>query len=153
MKFLVKQYCNMAKFKFKYEHVKNAKEQLEKEVKKELAVINNQIDECISKQKSIAEEIELKKLKFKKNAKLHQLQFQKRYEANMAAMIDDLTEKIKLLKAQRQDKLTELIKRSKELKIFHSLKEKHEQKFIEEQNKIDMKGIDEIATQNYLRSK
>jgi flagellar export protein FliJ len=143
----------MAKFKFKYDPIKRVKEQLEKKVQKEIAELNDRIENNKIKISGIENEMNLKKLKFKKGAKASELQFQKNYEIYMTGLIESIKIKISELVKQKNIKLLELIEKTKEKKMFIKLEEKHFEKFNKEENKIEATRIDEVASQSFTRGK
>ena len=143
----------MGKFQFKYEPIKRVKEQLEKKVQKEIAVINDMMEKNKEKIASIRNETFAKKVKFKVGAKAKELQFQKNYETYMLGLI----EKVKMgnaeLEKEKNIKLTELLEKSKEKKILIKLEEKHLENFNKEENRIEAERVDEVATQSFIRGK
>ena len=143
----------MAKFKFKYDPIKRVKEQLEKKVQKEIAELNDRIESNKTKIYSIENEMNLKKLKFKKGAKVSELQFQKNYETYMQGLIESIKRKINELVKQKNTKLLELLDKTKEKKMFVKLEEKHLEKFNKEENKLEATRIDEVASQSFTRGK
>lgn len=143
----------MAKFKFKYDPIKRVKEQLEKKVQKEIAELNEGIEQNKIKITGIENEINLKKRKFKNVAKASDLQFQKNYETYMLGLIESIKSKINELVRQKNKKLLELIEKTKEKKMFFRLEEKHLEKFNKEENNLDAKRIDEVASQSFIRGK
>ena len=143
----------MAKFKFKYDPIKRVKEQLEKKVQKEIAELNDRIESNKTKINSIENEMNLKKLKFKKGAKVSELQFQKNYETYMQGLIESIKRKINELVKQKNTKLLELLDKTKEKKMFVKLEEKHLEKFNKEENKLEATRIDEVASQSFTRGK
>ena len=143
----------MAKFKFKYDPIKRVKEQLEKKVQKEIAELNDRIESNKTKIYSIENELNLKKLKFKKGAKVSELQFQKNYETYMQGLIESIKRKINELVKQKNTKLLELLDKTKEKKMFVKLEEKHLEKFNKEENKLEATRIDEVASQSFTRGK
>ena len=143
----------MAKFKFKYDPIKRVKEQLEKKVQKEIAELNDRIENNKIKITSIENEMNLKKQKFKKGAKASELQFQKNYETYMLGLIETIKVKINELVKQKNKKLLELIEKTKEKKMFVKLEEKHLEKFNKEENKLEAARIDEVASQSFTRGK
>ena len=143
----------MAKFKFKYDPIKRVKEQLEKKVQKEIAELNDRIENNKTKINSIENEMNLKKLKFKKGAKVSELQFQKNYETYMQGLIESIKTKINELVKQKNTKLLDLLDKTKEKKMFVRLEEKHLEKFNKEENKLEATRIDEVASQSFTRGK
>lgn len=143
----------MAKFNFKYEPIKRIKEQLEKKVQKEIAVINDLIEKNKEKIASIRNEMFVKKIKFRDGAKAKELQFQKNYETYMLGLIENINLESAELEKEKNIKLKELIEKSKEKKILVKLEEKHFENFNKEENRIEAKRVDEVATQSFIRGK
>jgi len=144
----------MAKFKFKFDNVKKVKEALETKTKKEIAVIDNQIEkEKNAKQKLIDESNELKKSFLKGNVKVSDLKFFKNYGVITEKTIEKMDDNIHKLDVKREVKMDELIEKKKENKILSKLEENMQNEFDKEQNKLDLKKFDEIATQKFIRQK
>lgn len=143
----------MGKFQFKYEPIKRVKEQLEKKVQKEIAVINDMIEKNKEKIASIRNEMFAKKVKFKIGAKAKELQFQKNYETYMLGLIEKVKMENAELEKEKNIKLTELLEKSKEKKILIKLEEKHLENFNKEENRIEAERVDEVATQGFIRGK
>lgn len=144
----------MAKFKFKFDNLKKVKEALETKTKKEIAVIDNEIEkETNAKQKIIDETNENVKNFTKSNLKISELRFIKNYESVNEMKIEKIDEIIQSLDKKRDVKMDELIEKKKENKILNKLEENMQMDFNKEQNKIDLKGFDEIGTQKFVRRK
>lgn len=144
----------MAKFHYKFESIKKVKEALEKKAQKEIAVIDIEIKKLEDEYKKLMEE-ELKSRQsfIKTGVSVGDIKFKKGYELSLQHQRRTITEKINALNEKRKVKLQELVKRSKEHKIFNILEENYHEAFIMEQNKIDLNNIDEIATQKFVRQK
>ncbi|MBL1212527.1 MAG: hypothetical protein HND52_04100 [Ignavibacteriae bacterium] len=143
----------MAKFHFKYEPIKRIKEQLEKKVQKEIAVINDLIEKNKEKIVSIRNEMFAKKVKYNAGAKAKELQFQKNYETYMLGLIENINLENAELEKEKSIKLKELLEKSKEKKILVKLEEKHLENFNKEENRIEAERVDEVATQSFIRGK
>lgn len=144
----------MAKFKFKFDNVKKVKEALETKTKKEIAVIDHEIEkEKNAKQKLIDETKENKKVFSKSSVKISELKFLKNYETVTEKKIEKIDENIQKLDIKRDVKMDELIEKKKENKILSKLEENMQSDFDKEQNKLDLKKFDEIATQKFVRQK
>lgn len=144
----------MAKFKFKFENVKKVKEALETITKKEIAVIDKQIEvEKDAKQKLIDESTENKRKYSKTSIKASEFRFLKNYGTVTEKKIERIDENIHKLDEKRETKMDELVEKKKENKILCKLEENMQIEFDKEQNKIDLKKFDEIATQKFVRRK
>lgn len=144
----------MAKFKFKFESVKNVKEVFEKKAQKELA----QIDLFISKHEDIKQKLideinELRKSAYKRKMNISELKFLGGYDSVLRQQVDMQTEVIKQLEMKREKKIEEVIVKSKEKKMLNQLEEVHRENFIKEENSVELKFFDELAVQNFNRVK
>jgi len=144
----------MAKFKFKFDNVKKVKEALETITKKEIAVIDKEIEiEKNAKQKLIDEVTEQKNKYSKSSIKVSEIMFLKNYGTVTEKKIEKIDENIQRLDVRRENKMDELIEKKKENKILLKLEENMQKEFDIEQNKQDLKKFDEIATQKFVRQK
>lgn len=144
----------MAKFKFKFESVKKVKEALETKAKKEIAVIDKEIEkEKNEKQKIINEASEIKKNYFKNSMKVSELLFFKNYGAVTEKIIENIDSNIQKLDVKREVKMDELVGKKKENKILLKLEENMQINFNKEQNSLELKNFDEIASQKFSRQK
>ena len=144
----------MAKFKFKFESVKNVKEAFEKKAQKELA----QIDLFISKHEDIKQKLideinELRKSAYKRKMNISELQFLGGYDSVLRQQVDMQTEVIKRLEKKREKKIEEVIVKTKEKKMLNQLEEVHRENFIKEENSVELKFFDELAVQNFNKVK
>ncbi len=142
----------MSKFVYKFEAVRNVKEKLEKKVQKELSLIELQIDNCKKDFEALVEEEMQNKSSAKKRTKVSEINFNKGYELYMEKRKKMVLQKINELNKQKEKKLSELIQKSKEHRIFNSLEEKHKEQFHQEENKTDLGKTDEIAIQRFVRN-
>lgn len=142
----------MSKFVYKFEAVKKVKETLEKKAQKEVAVIEIEIDKLMSEYDRLTkEEMTSKKIPVSKNVLAGELKFKKGYEFHLEKERIAVLKQIGQLKEKRKIKMSELIQRSKEHKIFETLEENYFENFNNEQNQNEMRNIDELATQKYVR--
>ena len=141
----------MNKFVYRFETVKNVKEKLEKKVQRELAVIESQIEICKKDFNILLEEETRNKPNGKRRTKISEINFNKGYELYMVKRKNAVLHRIGELNNQKEKKITELVQKSKEHKIFDTLEEKHREVFYEEQNKEENGVINEIAIQRFLR--
>ena len=143
----------MAKFKYKFNTIKEVKRKFEKKAQRELAVIDYEI----SKKEQFVNEL-TKLLKSNKEQKIaektkksDELHFYEKYEGYLYEQIklskNYIAEKIK----QREIKLKELVEKSKETKTFEKLEEKHLSEFLRTQDKLEQKEMDEFAAKEFTR--
>jgi flagellar FliJ protein len=143
----------LAKFKYKFDTIKEVKRKFEKKAQKELAVIDYEITK---KEQDIIELTKL--LKANKEKKIaektkrsDELHFYEKYEGYLHEQIklsqDYIAKKIK----ERDIKVKELVEKSKETKTFEKLEEKHLSDFMKTQDKIEQKEMDEFAAKEFIR--
>ncbi len=142
----------MPKFKFKYDSIKKVKTLLEKKVQKELAVIDFEIERNVAEKVKIILEIE-NNLKNIRSNKISELKAVENYKASLEKKVENIQKQIIRLNKNKEDKVNELIEKSKETKIFQTLEENHFENFKYEENLKDESEINEIATQKYIRNK
>ena len=142
----------MAKFHYKFEAIKKVKEALEKKAQKEIALIDLEIKKLEDEYRKLTElELKSKKEFVKVHVMISELQFMKGYELFLQKQRESITNKINKLNERKKVKLEELVRRSKEYKIFNMLEEHHLNTFNSEQNKLELDQINEIATQKFIR--
>lgn len=142
----------MANFKYKFESVKKVKEALEKKAKKEVAVIELEIEKLNDKKKEIYNDIETSRGNNKDNKiRVAEIQARKSYEYALEKQIELIDNNIFKLDKEKKIKLSDLIKKSQEHKMFETLEEIHRESFAMEQNKAELNKYDEIATQKFVR--
>jgi len=69
----------------------------------------------------------------------------RRQEMFLRAQQSDLTEKMKMIDQEIERRRLLVVAANKELKIVEKLKERRYEKYLEEENKAEMKSMDEIA--------
>ena len=138
----------MKKFSYKFESIKKVKLAFEKKTQKEVAEIELNIKAVIEeRQKLVNEKNEEKKRTMTKSSlRASEVQFLNNYEKFMNEKIQTCDKKIETYKKDLAVKLEELKKKSMEYKVFETLEEKHLDIFRLEQNKIEQKEFDEIAS-------
>lgn len=144
----------MTKFKFKFEAVNKVKQNLEKKVTRDLALINLEIN-------SISNEIEnlfAEKQKVRSGSftgsriKANELQTRLNYEKFLDEIIKIKLERKASMEIEKGKIIEELAQKKKEVKIFDSLKEKHLQLHNLEQNKNELFLLDEIAAKKFSKA-
>ncbi len=142
----------MAKFVYKFEAIKKVKEALEKKAQKEVAVIEIEIDKLMTEYERLtSEEMASKNKPINRNITVRDLKFKKNYEFYLESQRKTILEQIALLKEKKNIKMKELIQKSKEHKIFETLEENYNEIYNIEQNRQEMRFIDELATQKFVR--
>ncbi len=142
----------MAKFVYKFEAIKKTKEALEKKAQKEVAVIDIEIAKLTEECKQVEEEeTNSKKSWLKRDISVAEIKFKKNYELFLNRKKSAVLIQIQKMNEKKDIKLKELIQKSKEHKIFDSLEETYLENFKDEQNHLDIKFIDELATQKFVR--
>jgi flagellar export protein FliJ len=141
----------MAKFKYKYEPIRKVKEQLQKKVQKEISIIDLEIGKLKSEISELLEKLKIEREKAigKNSIKVSELHFYSKYETYTNQNIKRLNKLINELKIKRLKMVKELMQKSKEAKIFETLKEKHQEDFKKVQDKIEQLQMDEIAVNNF----
>ncbi len=143
----------MGKFKFKYKSIENLKRILEKQVQKELAEIDLEIEKVMD----YLSRLKIEKVNFidkkdePRRTKIIDVQLNENYLIQLDLKIEEVEEEIIELSEKRELKLKELEEKSKEKKIFEILGEKHLNEFIKEENRLEQLEIDDIATKRYIR--
>jgi flagellar export protein FliJ len=142
----------MAKFVYKFKSILKVKESLQKKVQKEIALIDIDIDRLNNEYNSVSnEEDESKKSILKKDMFVSELKFKKSYELCLERKKITILEQIETLNKKKVAKLAELLQKSKEHKIFDSLEEVYRDNYKKEENRSELKFIDELATQKFIR--
>jgi flagellar export protein FliJ len=141
----------MQKYKFQFESVKRVKEILEKKAQKEVAEIEREIENLKAEYARLEEE---KKNFFnsgQSSFKASELQFRNDYRDLMDKKLEALQQHIEEMYIKRDEKMEDLIQKSKEHKIFDTLDDNQKERHILEQNKIESGDIDEIAIGKFIR--
>lgn len=143
----------MAKFKYKFESVKKIKETLEKKVQKEISLIDLEIDETNRLLKAVLDEKDSfrNSLASKSNLRAYELQFHNDADYLLDLQAKKLLDELNQLKLSRENKIFELAQKTKEHKIFEYLEEKHYEDYLYDQNLVEQKEIDEIASKKFAR--
>jgi flagellar export protein FliJ len=145
----------LAKFKYKFDTIKGIKQRLEKKTQKELAVIDLDIANSNKKIFDLAKLLkEQKKKKLEKKSKtIKEYHFDEKYESYLVDQMELIRKHIADKKIERNKKLEELIKKTKETKTFEKLEEKHFADFVKTQEKLEQKEMDEFAVNEFLKEK
>ncbi len=142
----------MSKFVYKFESIKKVKEALEKKAQKEVSEIELEIEKQRKEFNRISEkETRSRGSALKKDISAAEVKFKKNYELFLSRQKAGVMNKILALEDKKKAKLNELVQKSKEHKIFDSLEESYHDDFNREQNRAELKFIDELATQKFIR--
>jgi flagellar protein FliJ len=140
----------MSKFKFRFESVLNVKDILEKKIQEEIYLIEKEIQEYKDKRQIVMNEREkVRKDMTSMALKASNYQSSKVYDSNLEKVIQSLERKIVQLYEKKKEKMNELVERKKEHKIFEMLKENDRQNFIVDENRNELRELNEIAIRNY----
>lgn len=140
----------MSRFKYRFQAIEDIKEKVKKNSEKEYA---------ISKKIADAKELEIIKLKkeldssFIQKEKLNaqEMIFLEKYRDSLNKRIELKERELKILEDECTQKLVQLVDHHKDHKVFERLKEKHREEFHKEQDKQEMKSIDEMANRKFNR--
>lgn len=141
----------MGKFVFKFEPIKKIKETQEKQIQKEISLIDLEIQELEEK----LEEVRLKILQTrderakKQKMSISELQFNKKFETILEIESVKIQQEITNRLLLRNKKSEELIQKVKEHKIFEKLKDIHQEEYIKENNKNEQISLDEMALNKF----
>lgn len=142
----------MAKFVYKFETIKKVKETLEKKVQKEVAVIEIQIDKMMAEYDRLTNEVMAARNKpLDKNITAGELKVKKGYEYFLEKQRVSILDQINKLRERKKIKMEELVQKSKEHSIFETLEDNYIEDFKNEQNRLEMRFADELASQKFVR--
>ncbi|GBD91554.1 flagellar FliJ protein [bacterium BMS3Abin04] len=144
----------MAKFLYKFENIKRIKKTFEKEIQRQLSVLNLEIRKLKEYIEGLLNEKEEEKAKVLSKQYLNssELHFYSDFEKLINKKIDVARGKIKMLGKEKEDKIIELTQKAKERKIFEKLEEHHLNDFKFKQNKLEQINIDDLASKKYSKS-
>lgn len=136
----------MSKFKFKFDNIARIKATIKKKILRDISQMDNKIakfqDDIQKLKASLQEE---KEYYFQKHSRVEEMQTLERHEIFIKKKINSFENEIRKLKKLKTEKVNELTKLAKEEKILELLKEKHLEKYLYEEKKIEEKFFDEIA--------
>lgn len=142
----------MAKFSFKFDHIIRIKEVLEKKILKEISLIDREIENSEAKKKALLDKkSELFETITSGQIKVYEFKSARMHIRNLEKDVHNIEKKILELKQRREQKHAELIQKKKELRIFETLKENKQEEFFFENNREELKQMDEIAISNFIR--
>lgn len=140
----------MKNFRFRYSSIKNVKLLQENILTSKLASIENEILKLAEEINRLNEQkIALKNsIVSKKNVKASEAQLIQKYEADINLNIKAAKNKILELEIAKKKILSELIQKSKEIKVFETLEENDKLEFFKQLDKIEQKFLDDLSNRN-----
>jgi flagellar export protein FliJ len=143
----------MKKFNYQFDSVLKVKESFKKEAMKEVAVVGKEIEETTAKKEELILELkDCKQNSRKTSMKIAEIQFIESHMYLIEKKIQFIEDELSRLKLLQKMKQNELIEKTKESKIFHKLKESKMLLHKQDENKEEMKMIDELAIQKMSRN-
>ncbi|GMU94927.1 MULTISPECIES: flagellar export protein FliJ [Ignavibacterium] len=143
----------MAKFIFRLDSIKRVKENYEKKAKRELAAINNYINDHQKIKEKLIEEVNSLRNNVRPKMTASELKFLGGYKSYLSSKIKNEESELTRLDQEKKRKISEVMQRAKEKKILNQLEEHQLNEFLKEANKTELKQFDEIAIQNFSRDK
>ena len=142
----------MSKFKFKFSAISRIKERLKTKAQKELAEINLKIEAKNDGIEKVRQElIDNKKVLSTGTYKVAELHYYERHGVFLAGKLKQLKIELNTLMLTRQNKLNELVAKTKEQKMFDLLEKKHFENYKYDELKKENMMLDELAIQKMGR--
>ncbi len=142
----------MKKFSYKFESILQIKESLVKKAQKEVALAEKRIFETKQKKEGVSREMDEIRFSLKSGSvRAIDLQFRESRILHLKKEIEKIDLEIKRLEMIKKQRLEELSQKSKESKIFEKLKEVHKENYLEEEKRLEMITLDEVAIQKQKR--
>ncbi|MEW6507413.1 MAG: flagellar FliJ family protein [Bacteroidota bacterium] len=142
----------MAKFNFKFDHIIRIKKVLEKKILKEIFLIDREIENSKTKQNALLnKKRELFDTITSGQIKIYEVKCARMYIRNLEKDVHYLQKKIMELEHRKEKKQFELIQKKKELRTFETLKENKLEEFFFENNREELKQMNEMAISNFIR--
>lgn len=142
----------MKKFNYKFDAILKVKDNIKKQAMKEVAEVGKEIELRLTKKESLVAELMDCKLNSKKTTmKISELQFIESHIYSLNKKIQTLDNEVIRLKYLLKMKQSVLVEKTKESKIFHKLKETKLILHKNEENKEELKMLDELAIQKMSR--
>lgn len=140
----------MAKYKFKFQSIKNVKEMLEKKIQEEISRINKQIEDLRFELKHLTNERKRVSIQMtEKSTIVSDYQSMKMYGSHLQQQMEAIERKIELSLTKREEKQKELVERKKEIKSLEIIKENDYLNFLSEERKNELKALNEVALRNF----
>jgi flagellar FliJ protein len=142
----------VAKFNFKFDHIIRIKKVLEKKILKEIFLIDREIENSKTKQNALLnKKRELFDTITSGQIKIYEVKCARMYIRNLEKDLHNLQKKILELEHRKEKKQFELIQKKKELRTFETLKENKLEEFFFENNREELKQMNEMAISNFIR--
>jgi flagellar export protein FliJ len=142
----------VAKFNFKFDHIIRIKKVLEKKILKEIFLIDREIENSKTKQNALLnKKRELFDTITSGQIKIYEVKCARMYIRNLEKDVHYLQKKIMELEHRKEKKQFELIQKKKELRTFETLKENKLEEFFFENNREELKQMNEMAISNFIR--
>jgi flagellar FliJ protein len=142
----------MKKFVYKFDSILKVKDNIQKQAMKEVAEVGKEIENRLIKKESLLAELnDVKQNSKKTTMKVSELQFIESHIYSLNKKIQMIDNELVKLRYLLKMKQSVLLEKTKESKIFQKLKET---KFLQhkvEENKEELKMLDEIAIQKMSR--
>jgi flagellar FliJ protein len=142
----------MKKFVYKFDSILKVKDNIKKQAMKEVAEVGKEIENRMIKKESLLAELnDVKQNSKKTTMKVSELQFIESHIYSLNKKIQMIDNELVKLRYLLKMKQSVLLEKTKESKIFQKLKET---KFLQhkvEENKEELKMLDEIAIQKMSR--
>lgn len=145
----------MGKFIYKFEPIKKVKETQEKEIQKEISILDLSIRKLEDELKEIKEKLckSREETNCRHKMTISEIQFTKKFEQILEIDSIKVINEIAKLNQKKNGKLMELIKKVKEHRIFEKLEDIHKEAFDKENNKLEQIALDEMAINKYRKVK
>ncbi|MBU0472774.1 MAG: flagellar FliJ family protein [Bacteroidetes bacterium] len=143
----------MKKFNYKFDAILKVKDNIKKQAMKEVAEVGKEIEQRLLKKENLVAELKDCKLNSKKKTmKVSELQFIESHIYSLNKKIQTVDNEIIRLKYLLKMKQSVLVEKTKESKIFHKLKETKLIQHKSDENKEELKMLDELAIQKMSRN-
>jgi len=143
----------MKKFKYQFDAVLKFKDSAKKQAMKEVAEVGKEIEQMLLKKENLIAELKECKLNSQKTTvKVSELQFVESHIYFLNKKIQFIDRDIIRLKYLLKMKQSVLVEKTKESKIFQKLKESKLIEHKTEENKEELKMLDELAIQKMSRN-
>lgn len=145
-----------ARFIFSLEPLLDLRKQVEKEHQRKVAVIQQEINVLVSKihetERSIKEQNHaLSSQQLTGQLDLAYIANEKRYVGTLQMLIVQTLQKLAMVERQMAGAKAALLAAARDRKVIEKLRERHYQRWLEEQNRKEAAELDEIGTQLALR--
>lgn len=142
----------MPKFKFKFETISKIKDRMRVKVQKEIAEFNLKIEQKrILIEETKNEILENKKMFSSGSHKVSEIHYYERHDIHLRSKLKKFEVELRSLEYHKRIKMEDLVEKTKELKMFELLEEKHYTNYLLDQSKSENSMLDELAIQKIGR--